>query len=145
MGVRSIKESQKCIISFLCCRLNLYSPVSGDISTVKSVVVFIVFGCFLDVFALIVLFVPLFYPTVMALGFDSVWFGTMSVMLVNIALITPPIAGNIYIAQALEPGTPVGDVIKGVLPFYAASILLVVLLVFFPIIAMWLPNMMIGA
>ncbi|MFC1916915.1 TRAP transporter large permease [Chloroflexota bacterium] len=106
--------------------------------------VFIILGCFLDTFAIMVLFIPLFYPTVMGLGFDPVWYGVLSVVLVEIALITPPIAGNIYVTQTLEPEAPTIAVIKGVLPFYAADILLVVLLVFFPQIAMWLPSMMMG-
>ncbi|MFC1916576.1 TRAP transporter large permease [Chloroflexota bacterium] len=106
--------------------------------------IFIILGCFLDAWAIMVLFIPLFYPTAIGLGFDSVWYGVLTVLMIEVAMITPPIAGHIYIAQTLEPGTPTMSVIKGVLPFYTADIILLVLLIFFPQIAMWLPNMMAG-
>ncbi|MFC1916874.1 TRAP transporter large permease [Chloroflexota bacterium] len=106
--------------------------------------VFIVLGCFLDAWAIMVLFIPLFYPTVLSLGFDSVWYGALCVLLIEVAMITPPIAAHIYVAQTLEPDTPTLEVIKGVLPFYGATIILIVLLIVFPQIAMFLPNMMAG-
>jgi tripartite ATP-independent transporter DctM subunit len=108
------------------------------------ILVFLITGCFMDVFAVQVLFIPLFYPTVLALGFDSVWFGTMTVILIEIALLTPPIAASLYIAQQLDPESTFGDVVRGVLPFYTAALGLVVLMVFFPQIVLWLPNQMIG-
>ena len=99
-------------------------------------------GCVLDGMTLLILFVPLFYPAVTGLGFDPVWYGTLSVMMVEIAAVTPPVAAYIYIAQSLDPEATTMDVIRGVVPFYSCSILLVVLLVFFPQIALWLPSMM---
>ena len=89
-----------------------------------------------------VLFTPLFYPTILELGFSPIWYGTLTVMLVDIAGITPPVAGNIYVTQSLDPEATTIQVVRGVLPFYAASLLLVVLLVFLPQIATWLPNAM---
>ena len=102
----------------------------------------IVLGCVLDVMGLLVLFIPLFLPVIIEIGFDPVWYGTLSVMLVEIALITPPVAGNIYFAQAVDPESTVISVTRGVVPFYAAALVLVALLVFFPQIALWLPSMM---
>jgi len=103
---------------------------------------FIVLGCVLDGLSIMVLFTPLFYPTILELGFSPIWYGTLTVMLVDIAGITPPVAGNIYVTQSLDPEATTIQVVRGVLPFYAASLLLVVLLVFLPQIATWLPNAM---
>ena len=105
-------------------------------------VVFIVLGCFLDVFALMVLFMPLFFPIVMEIGFDPIWYGTVTVLLIEVATVTPPIALHLYIAQSLDPEATIMHVIRGVLPFYASSIILLVLLVFFPQIALFLPSTM---
>ncbi len=77
------------------------------------------------------------------MGFSPVWFGTLTVVLVEMALVTPPIAAHIYIAQAVEPGSTSMDVTRGVLPFYLVILLLIVLLVFFPQLATWLPSMMV--
>ncbi len=104
--------------------------------------IFLVFGCVLDVFGLMVLFVPLFYPTVIGIGFSPVWYGTMTVMLIEMATITPPVAAHIYIAQATDPEATAIDVIKGVLPFYFCILVLLVLVIFFPQLATWLPSMM---
>ena len=106
------------------------------------IIIFLIAGCIMDVFAVQVLFIPLFFPAAVAMGYDIVWFGTLSVVLTGMALLTPPIAGNIYITQMTDPNSTSADVIKGVIPFYSAAIVLIALLVFFPQIAMWLPNMM---
>ena len=106
------------------------------------ILVVIIFGCFLDVFGLIVLTVPLFFPCIVALGFDPVWYGVMTVLLCGIALVTPPMAACLYIAQSVDGEATVGEVMRGVIPFYLGSIALLALIVFFPQIAMWLPSMM---
>ena len=104
----------------------------------------IILGMFLDPIAMLIMIVPLFLPSIQAAGFSPVWLGTMTVMLCEIACITPPIAANIYLAQLVDGKSSVADVVKGVLPFYVASLLLVVLLVFSPQIALWLPSTMYG-
>lgn len=108
-----------------------------------SIIAVIIFlGCVLEVFCLMVLFVPLFYPCIVGLGYSPIWYGTLTVMLMEIAAITPPVAGNIWVAQSLEPGIDMWPVVRGVIPFYAATLILLVLMVFFPQIVMWLPNRM---
>ena len=115
---------------------------SGNTVMWLITVVFIVFGCFMDLFAIQVLFIPLFFPLIQVAGFDPIWYGTYCVMMTEIALITPPIAGNIYIAQMLLPGSTIGNITKGVIPFYVASLGLVALLIYFPQLALWLPGTM---
>jgi tripartite ATP-independent transporter DctM subunit len=105
-------------------------------------VMFLLFGCVLDAVALLVLLVPLWYPTVIAIGCSPIWFGIFSIILVEIGLITPPIASNIYVAQAADGEATTLEVIRGILPFYFVSILLVVLLIIFPELSTWLPSTM---
>lgn len=102
----------------------------------------VLLGCVLEALTLLVLITPLFLPAVIGLGFDPIWFGTMMVILVELACITPPIAPNIWIAQSVEPTSTIGEVTRGVVPFYAAAVLLLTLLVFFPQVALWLPSRM---
>lgn len=102
----------------------------------------ILLGCFLEGLTMLVLIIPLFLPAVKEMGFDYVWFGTVSVMLVELGAITPPVASVVWVTQSVDPSASIGDVTRGVFPFYAATLLLMVLLVFFPQIALWLPSMM---
>lgn len=103
---------------------------------------FIFFGCVMETIILLLLFVPLFFPAVIKLGFDPVWFGTVSVMAIELALVTPPMAILIYVTQAVDGEATTSDVIQGVIPFYLSGVILIILLIFFPQIALWLPNTM---
>lgn len=106
------------------------------------VAIYLVLGCVLDTFGLMVLTVPVFHPIVVSLGYDSVWYGVMVTILVECALITPPIGTNIYVTQSLEREAKSWDVIKGVTPFLLAQIAIIVLIIVFPQIVMWLPDKM---
>lgn len=119
-----------------------FSPVGLMFAIIAAM---ILLGCVLEGMTLLVLMTPLFLPAVLGLGFDPIWYGTVTVMLIEFACITPPIAPNVWIAQAVDPTTSVAEVTKGVVPFYVAAALLLVLLVFFPQIALWLPSTMYGA
>jgi tripartite ATP-independent transporter DctM subunit len=107
------------------------------------VCVVVILGMFLDMFGLMVLTVPLFSPIVIQLGFDIIWYGVFTVVLLEIALITPPVAAHIYIAQSLDDEATTMDVARGILPFLACEVILIVLLIFFPWIALWLPAQMV--
>ena len=99
-------------------------------------------GCVLDFFGTMVLTVPFLFPLVIGLGYDPVWYGNMTVILLEIALLTPPVAANIYITQAVDGHATSIDVIRGVFPFYICGFILLLLVVLFPQISMWLPSMM---
>lgn len=107
------------------------------------VLIYLVLGCVLDTFGLMVLTVPVFYPTVIAMGYDPIWFGVMTTIMVECALITPPIGTNIYVTKSLDPDASTMDVIKGMLPFLAMEVLLTALLIMFPWLATWLPSRMV--
>ena len=83
---------------------------------------------------------PLVAPIVIALGYDPVWFGIILVVLMEMALITPPVGLNLYVVQSLRSGGGLNDVIAGSLPFVLAMIALIGLLTLLPDLALWLPS-----
>lgn len=106
------------------------------------IVVYIVLGCFLEAMSMILLTVPIFFPLVQSLGFDLLWFGVLIVIVVELALITPPMGMTVYAVSGLQPDVPLTVIFKSVIPFIIASIFLVILLLFVPSLALFLPGMM---
>jgi tripartite ATP-independent transporter DctM subunit len=115
---------------------------------IMAVIVAIYFlgGCFMDSLAMIMLTIPVFYPVVMNLGYDPIWFGVIAVMVTEMGVLTPPVGINVYvvygIAQRTLPGINLEDVFKGSLPFVAAVMVCIACLMAFPIIATLLPSLM---
>jgi tripartite ATP-independent transporter DctM subunit len=104
--------------------------------------VFLVLGCVMDSMAIILIFVPLFTPTLLAQGFDLIWFGIIVVVLTEIGLITPPIGMNVFVLKANLPNVSVGTIFRGLVPFIAADVLRLALLVGVPGISLVLVQMM---
>jgi len=100
-----------------------------------------VLGMFMEVLALIYLSIPLVYPVLLHFGWDNIWFAVMLLINVNLALITPPMGGVLYVVSMIG-GMPITTVIKGALFPVAVLILVLVLVFIFPGIATWLPGMM---
>ena len=105
------------------------------------IILYILLGMFLDVFAAVVLTIPVIYPLVVAMGFDSIWFGVVIVLILEMGLITPPVGLNVY-ALAGVTDIPLHTIFRGVLPFVVAMILCVFLLLVFPQIALFIPSKM---
>jgi tripartite ATP-independent transporter DctM subunit len=105
-------------------------------------VVFLLLGCVMDSMAIILIFVPLFMPTLVAQGFDLVWFGIIVVVLTEIGLITPPVGMNVFVLKANLPKVPVGTIFRGLVPFMAVDILRLAVLVAFPSISLVLVQWM---
>ena len=101
---------------------------------------FLVLGCFMEAFSLLLIATPLVAPIVASLGFDLIWFGILMMLLLETALITPPIGVNLYVIQGVRGGGAMNDVIIGSLPFVIAMLLMIVALLYFPQIALWLPQ-----
>ena len=89
---------------------------------------------------MILLTIPIFFPVILQLGLDPIWFGIIVVMVVELGLITPPIGMNVFIIKGMAPEVPLGKIYKGVLPFVLAQIILIAIIVAFPDIATWLPS-----
>jgi tripartite ATP-independent transporter DctM subunit len=104
--------------------------------------VFLLLGCVMDAMAIILIFVPLFAPTLVAQGFDLVWFGIVVVVLTEIGLITPPVGMNVFVLKASLPKVPVATIFRGLLPFVAVDLVRLALLVGFPSISLVLVHLM---
>jgi tripartite ATP-independent transporter DctM subunit len=102
---------------------------------------FLVMGCFIDALALILLTIPIFYPVVLELGYDPIWFGVIIVVVTQMGVISPPVGVNVYIVSGIERDVPLQTIFKGALPFLAALIVAAALLMLFPQITLLLPNL----
>jgi tripartite ATP-independent transporter DctM subunit len=105
----------------------------------------LVCGFFIPPAAIILMTSPILYPIIRAAGFDPVWFGVILTINMEIGLIHPPVGLNIYIVNAIAPDVPVTRVMWGTLPYVGCMVLAIVILCFFPEIATWLPDHMMGA
>ncbi|MBA7585100.1 C4-dicarboxylate TRAP transporter large permease protein DctM [subsurface metagenome] len=105
-------------------------------------IIYLFLGCIMDAMAMIVLTVPIFLPVVLELGFDPIWFGILVVRVVEIGLITPPIGLNVFVIAGVAKDVPMYDIFRGILPFLAADIVCIALLVAFPQISLFLPSAM---
>jgi tripartite ATP-independent transporter DctM subunit len=112
--------------------------LDGIMLILAILLVFLVLGCVMDSMAIILIFVPLFAPIVVAQGFDLVWFGILVIVATEIALITPPIGMNVYVIKAVLPSIPIVRIFKGLVPFVAADLVRLALLIAFPALALWL-------
>jgi len=106
------------------------------------IAVYLVGGCVIDSLALIMLTIPIFYPVILFLEYDPVWFGVIIVLVTQIGVITPPVGINVYVVSGVARDVPLDVIFKGVLPFLAALIIGTLLLIPFPQIALFLPNLM---
>ncbi len=96
---------------------------------------YLVASMFLDALALVMLTIPIFYPVVVGLGYDPIWFGVIIVLVTQMGVITPPVGVNVYVVSGMDRGVSLQDVFKGALPFLAALVAAALLLVAFPGIA----------
>jgi len=104
------------------------------------IIFYVIMGCFLESLAMILLTVPIFYPVVVASGFDPIWFGIIAVVTVETGLISPPVGMNLFVVQSAAKGLKTKDIMVGVIPFVLADLVRLVILIAFPIISLWLPS-----
>lgn len=115
--------------------------VSRYVALVAVLIVILLLGCIMDSLAIVLLAVPVLYPMIRKLGFDPIWFGIMTVRVTEMGLITPPVGLNVYIIQGLT-GTPMSTCFRGIIPFLISDIVHIVLLITFPGIVLFLPNVL---
>jgi C4-dicarboxylate transporter DctM subunit len=103
---------------------------------------YILLGALMDELAMILLTVPIFFPVVAAVGYDPIWFGVIIVVVVQIGLIAPPVGLNVFVIGGMARDVPLATIYRGILPFLAAQIVLLVLLTLWPGMALLLPGSM---
>jgi C4-dicarboxylate transporter, DctM subunit len=118
------------------------SGVPPHVIVAVLLLLYIPLGMFLDAFSMMVITLPIVFPTVSGLGFDPIWFGILCVKMCEIGLITPPVGLNCFVIAGIDRDTPLPDVFRGALWFVAIELVTVVLLFSFPQIVTWLPDTM---
>ena len=108
------------------------------------VIFYVILGCFMETLSMMIVTIPIVAPIMVGLGYDSIWLGIVIVVLVETALITPPVGMNLFVVQSLRKGGSMNAVIIGSKPFVLALFAMVALLAFFPDLAMWLPRVFAG-
>jgi C4-dicarboxylate transporter DctM subunit len=101
---------------------------------------YLVLGCLMDAMAMIILTIPIVFPVVTQLGFDPIWFGIIIVMTVELGLIHPPVGMNVFVIKSVVKDVSFTSIFKGVLPFIVTDLLRLVILIAFPVIALYLPS-----
>lgn len=104
------------------------------------ILVYLVGGCFMDAFGMILLTIPIFYPVILELGFDPIWFGVIIVLVTEMGVITPPVGVNVYVVSGVARDVPLEVIFRGVLPLLVALLVCNILLIAFPQIALFLPS-----
>ena len=103
---------------------------------------YLVLGCLMDAMAMIILTVPIIFPVVTHLGFNPIWFGIIIVMTVELGLIHPPVGMNVFVIKSVVKDVSFTTIFKGVVPFIVTDLIRLVILIAFPILALWLPSHM---
>lgn len=107
--------------------------------------IYLILGCFIDALALVLLTIPIFFPVVVdTLGYDPIWFGVIVVLVVAMGVITPPVGMNVYVIKGVAPEVPLETIFKGVWPFLVTIVICLILLMIFPGIATYLPQLLSG-
>jgi tripartite ATP-independent transporter DctM subunit len=106
------------------------------------IILWLILGCIMDAIAMIMLTVPIVYPIVIQLGFDPIVFCVLGVIAIEAGLITPPIGMNVYIIAGVAKDIPLHTIFKGAIPFLLSILILIVLIMVFPNIALFLPNIL---
>ena len=108
------------------------------------ILAYIVLGTFMEGFAMMVLTVPIVLPIITSLGYDPIWFGIIMVLVLEMGLISPPVGLNVFVVKGVAPDVPLGQIYRGILPFWLAMAVCVAILVAFPQIALFLPDTALG-
>jgi tripartite ATP-independent transporter DctM subunit len=108
-------------------------------------VLYILIGMFMDTLSAVLITIPIFYPIVINLGFDPVWFGVVIVLVMVLGTITPPIGINLFIAVALDKELNLMSIYKNVAPYCIALVIVTIIVIFIPQLSIWLPNLIYNA
>jgi TRAP-type C4-dicarboxylate transport system permease large subunit len=103
---------------------------------------YILLGSIFDTIAAMLITLPFVLPIIMGMGYSPVWWGIINVVIIEIGLITPPIGMNVFVLHGVAKDFTLSTIFKGIIPFLMADILRLALLVIFPFISLWLPNLL---
>jgi C4-dicarboxylate transporter DctM subunit len=116
--------------------------LSPPMIVAAMMIIYVLLGTVMEELSMVLLTIPLFFPIVVSLGFDPVWFGVLIVMVIQIGLISPPVGMNLFVLNTLLPGVRLATIFRGVWPFVVVQVMMLMVLVAFPILSLWLPSFM---
>ncbi|MDO9059936.1 MAG: TRAP transporter large permease subunit, partial [Bradyrhizobium sp.] len=119
-------------------------PMNRYLILIVICLIYEIGGSFIDDLPFMILATPIFFPAVLKLGFDPIWFGIIVVMTVELGLITPPVGMNVFVIKSVIPDASFATIFRGVAPFVFTDVIRLVILIAFPILALWLPQRMMG-
>ena len=105
-------------------------------------ILYLVLGSIFDTVAAMVITLPVVFPLITGLGFDPIWWGIINIMVIEIGMITPPIGVVVYILHGMAPDVPLKTIFSGIIPFFAADLVRLSILVLFPALTLWLPGLL---
>jgi len=118
-------------------------PIPPLATVALMMLILMILGCFIDWIGIVLLTMPIFVPVIKALGFDPIWFGILFCMNMQISYLAPPFApAAFYLKAVAPPNVSLGDIFRGIAPFIGLQIIALLLVMFFPKIATWLPSFM---
>lgn len=117
----------------------------GPLATLAVILFgYLILGMFMDALSMLVITIPIVFPIILSMGFDPIWFGVIAVIIIEIGMITPPVGINVFVIKSIAPDVPMTTIFQGVLPFWLAMLVALLLLIAFPQIALFIPNSMFG-
>ena len=116
--------------------------LSPHLILIIILLIYIPMGMFMDTLAMLLLTTPIFFPIITSLGFDPIWYGVVMVIIIEAALITPPVGMNCFVLSKADPDVPLSLIFKGTMPYFILMMVCLAILVVFPQIALFLPNLM---
>ncbi len=129
-------------IPFALAQFFISLPLPGWSIMLLIILFFLVAGCFIDALALILLTIPIFYPVIIELGYDPIWFGVIAVVITQMGVITPPVGVNVYVVSGMERDIPLTEIFKGAMPYLLMLVLSAIILIAFPQICLFLPGLL---
>ncbi|MBP0617416.1 TRAP transporter large permease [Jiella mangrovi] len=137
------------LLNFVMVSIGLAEQIRGLVESLDAppllvmlgiVATYLVLGCFMETLSLMIATTPIVVPIIVGIGYDPIWFGVVFMILIEAALITPPIGMNLFVVQSVRRDGPFRDVALGALPFVVAMLAMIFLLIALPQIATWLPS-----
>lgn len=117
-------------------------PIHRSLIMIIIILVYLVGGSFIEDLAFLILATPIFLPIVLKLGYDPVWYGVIVCVTSMIGIIIPPVAINVFIVSGITK-VPIGTIYKGIYPYIVGMSICLLILLLFPEISLWLPNLLI--
>jgi len=120
-----------------------HADIPPALTLLAIYIIFLISGCLMDATSLLLVLTPIFFPVIIKLGFDPIWWGVMTVVMIEIGFMTPPVGLCAFVLKSVSDA-PLTEIFASIYPFLAVWLISVALMSFFPQIALFLPNLMIG-